>query len=185
MSLLPLSLHLCLSFRPLCPIYYKPLLGPTSEWNRLTCENLRILATLTATTFVGTNLFSYLLIWEIWCVQKPCKWSVAQLVGRAIASYTRGPEFKSSHRQILFTVNCIQKTKIKDRKAGMLNKTSKDIIYLFLKMDQPRPLFRLFSVFSNKQYIFKTNQCEKMSIQYLAPGFKLATFWILVSSLNH
>ena len=58
----------------------------------------------------------------------------------------------------------------------MLNKTSKDIIYLFLKMDQPRPLFRLFSVFSNKQYIFKTNQCEKMSIQYLAPGFKLATF---------
>ena len=30
-------------------------------------------------------------------------------------------------------------------------------------MRQPRPLFRLFLVFSNKQYIFTTNQCEKMS----------------------
>ena len=29
-------------------------------------------------------------------------------------------------------------------------------------MGQPRPLFRLFSVFSNKQF-FTTNQCEKMS----------------------
>ena len=27
----------------------------------------------------------------------------------------------------------------------------------FLKMDQPRPLFRLFSVFSNKQYKFYNN----------------------------
>ena len=28
-------------------------------------------------------------------------------------------------------------------------------------MSHPRPLFRLFSVFSNKQYIFSANQCEK------------------------
>ena len=28
-------------------------------------------------------------------------------------------------------------------------------------MRQPRPLFRLFLVFSNKQYIFTTNQCEQ------------------------
>ena len=28
-------------------------------------------------------------------------------------------------------------------------------------MGQPRPLFRLFSVFSNKHYIFTTNICEK------------------------
>ena len=30
-------------------------------------------------------------------------------------------------------------------------------------MGQPRPLFCLFLVFSNKQYIFTTNQCEKCS----------------------
>ena len=39
-------------------------------------------------------------------------------VGRAVASDTRGPQFESSHRQNkiyiehLFTVNCIEKTKI-------------------------------------------------------------------------
>ena len=33
----------------------------------------------------------------------------------------------------------------------------------FFNMGQPRPLFRLFLVFSNKQYNFTTNQCEKMS----------------------
>ena len=30
-------------------------------------------------------------------------------------------------------------------------------------MGQPRPLFRLFSVFSTNNTIFTTNQCEKMS----------------------
>ena len=40
----------------------------------------------------------------------------------------------------------------------------------FFLNGQPRPLFRLFSVFSNKQYnTITTNQCEKMSIQYTAP----------------
>ena len=43
---------------------------------------------------------------------------------------------------------------------------------VFKQMCQPQPLFRLFSVFSNKQYnfttnfynnIFTTNQCEKIS----------------------
>ena len=32
------------------------------------------------------------------------------------------------------------------------------------KMVQPRPLFRLFSVFSNKQYNFTKNQCEKSHV---------------------
>ena len=32
---------------------------------------------------------------------------------------------------------------------------------ILLKMDQLRPLFCLFLVFSNKQYNFSTNQCEK------------------------
>ena len=37
-------------------------------------------------------------------------------VGRAVASKTRGPQIESSHRQTLYhpyTVNCIEKTKIK------------------------------------------------------------------------
>ena len=42
---------------------------------------------------------------------------------------------------------------------------STDPAVFFKKMGQHRPLFRLFAVFSNKQYktIFTTNQCEKMS----------------------
>ena len=43
-------------------------------------------------------------------------------VGRAVAYDIRGPGFKSSHRQnlysSLFTVNCIEKTKNKEKKAG-------------------------------------------------------------------
>ena len=43
-------------------------------------------------------------------------------VGRAVASDTRDPRFKSSHWQTLiehfFTANCVEKTKIKIKKAG-------------------------------------------------------------------
>ena len=43
-------------------------------------------------------------------------------VGRAVASDTRGPRFKFSHRQKfiehLFTVSCVEKTKIKKKEAG-------------------------------------------------------------------
>ena len=47
-------------------------------------------------------------------------------------------------------------------------------------MGQPRHLLRLFSIFSvyfrsfqtNIDTIFTPNQCEKMSIQYTAPGFE-------------
>ena len=42
-------------------------------------------------------------------------------VGRAVASNARGPQFKYSHRQKLywtFTVNCIEKMKIKKKEAG-------------------------------------------------------------------
>ena len=45
------------------------------------------------------------------------------LSGRAVASDTRDPRFKSSHRQTfiehLFTVNCVEKTKIKKKRPGM------------------------------------------------------------------
>ena len=35
-------------------------------------------------------------------------------VGRVVASDTRDPRFESNHWQIIFTINCIQKTKIKE-----------------------------------------------------------------------
>ena len=43
-------------------------------------------------------------------------------------------------------------------------------------MGLPRPIFRLFSVFSNKQYNFYNKLMWKnvMSIQYTAPGFEPA-----------
>ena len=45
-------------------------------------------------------------------------------MGRAVASDTRGPRFESSHWQLLsdiylFTVNCIEKTKIKKKRPRM------------------------------------------------------------------
>ena len=41
-------------------------------------------------------------------------------VGRAVAFDTRGPRFESSHFiEHLFTVNCIEKTKIKKKRQGM------------------------------------------------------------------
>ena len=36
-------------------------------------------------------------------------------VGRTVASYTRVLQFNSYHRQILFTINCIKKTKIQKK----------------------------------------------------------------------
>ena len=59
-------------------------------------------------------------------------------------------------------------------------------VVFFKKMGQPRPLFRLFLVFSNKHhYNFTTNICEKMSIQYTGPGFEPTTFGTRVSSHYH
>ena len=43
-------------------------------------------------------------------------------VGRAIAFYTRDPQFESSHWQTLyyiFTLNCFEKTKIKEKVSGI------------------------------------------------------------------
>ena len=57
-------------------------------------------------------------------------------VGRAVASDTRGPQFESSHWQnsliYLFTVNCIEKTKIKKKEAGngpILKKETRSLIF--------------------------------------------------------
>ena len=43
---------------------------------------------------------------------------VARLVYVAVASYTTDLWFESSHHQILFTINCIEKTTIKKAEAG-------------------------------------------------------------------
>ena len=52
-------------------------------------------------------------------------------------------------------------------------------------MVQPRPPFRLFSVFSNQQYNFYSKSMWKMSHQYSAQGFKPMTFWTWVVTHNH
>ena len=58
--------------------------------------------------------------------------------------------------------------------------TNKQIVtyflYFFKKMGQPWPLFRLFFIFSNKQYNFYNKSIWKMSIQYTAQGFEPTTF---------
>ena len=72
------------------------------------------LITLTAICFfeLGINCLQ----WLFECLLMPCiSWNA---FGRAVASDTRDPWFKSSHWQILFTINCIKalivgKTKIK------------------------------------------------------------------------
>ena len=48
---------------------------------------------------------------------KECKGDCGGSVGRAVASDPRGLRFKSSHSQ-KFTVNCIEKTKIKKKRPG-------------------------------------------------------------------
>ena len=57
-------------------------------------------------------------------------------VGRAFASETRYPQLQSSHRQILSTVNCIEKMKIKKKRPGLAHlkkmKMSKFNYFLFV-----------------------------------------------------
>ena len=52
---------------------------------------------------------------------------------------------------------------------------------------QSPPLFRLFSVFSNKDYNFynKSMWINVMSLQYITPGFEPTTSQTLVISNNH
>ena len=64
-------------------------------------------------------------------------------VGRAVASNTRGPKFESSHwhsfmQNILFTFNCIENTKIKEKEAGNGPKTRSNISMIrSLNLDIP------------------------------------------------
>ena len=63
--------------------------------------------------------------------QQPVVGSGCGSVGRAVAFDTRGPQFNSSHRQNfiehLFIINCIEKTKINQKRPGMAHfkKTNK------------------------------------------------------------
>ena len=59
---------------------------------------------------------------QLWLARKVIlKWkplvSGCGSVGRAVTSYTRDPQFKSSHRQILFTFMCIKKHTEKIKEA--------------------------------------------------------------------
>ena len=65
-------------------------------------------------------------------------------------------------------------------------KEDNERLTLFFK-NWPTPAsFCLFLVFWNKHYkFFTTNICEKMSIQYMVPGFEPMTFGTWVSSHNH
>ena len=47
--------------------------------------------------------------------------------------------------------------------------------FLSFKMGQPRPLFVYFWSFQANVTIFTTNQCKKMSIQYMATGIEPTT----------
>ena len=55
---------------------------------------------------------------------------------------------------------------------------------LFKKMDRQRPLFRLFSVFWNKQYNFYNKSMWKMTF-HTAPGFEPTISRTWVVSHNH
>ena len=55
----------------------------------------------------------------------------------------------------------------------------------FYKMGKPWPLFHLFSSFQTHITMFTTNKCEKMSVQYMVPGFELMTLGTWVPSHNH
>ena len=56
-------------------------------------------------------------------------------VGRAVASDTKDPQFKSRHRQTftkhLFTVHCVEKTKIKKKRPGMAHFLKNDTSFHF------------------------------------------------------
>ena len=58
--------------------------------------------------------------------------------------------------------------------------------YFFIKMGNPRPLFRFFGLVQTNNTIFATNKCENvMSVQYSAPGFEPTTsqtYFVLTST---
>ena len=113
---------------------------------------------------------------------------VAKLVERLLPIpevSVSNPVFGKIYVEHLFTVNCIEKTKIKKKYAG--NGPFKKIIkfvegiffegnLIFFKNGPTPASFCLFSIFSNKQYNFTTNICEKMSMQYTVPRFEPMTF---------
>ena len=79
-------------------------------------------------SFIGKTIEANLLINVIF------KGSGCGSVGRAVASDTRGLRFESSHRRNfihVFTINCIEKTKIKKKRPGMahfLKKTGHSLV---------------------------------------------------------
>ena len=64
-------------------------------------------------------IFSVLLISYQIQIKKCCDGSGSDSVGRAVIFNTRRQRFESRHRQILFTINCIENTKIKKKWPGI------------------------------------------------------------------
>ena len=59
------------------------------------------------------------------------------------------------------------------------------VVFFLKKWANPVLFSFLFGLFKQTLHIFTTNRCEKMSIQYMVPGFELTTFGTRVSSRNH
>ena len=68
---------------------------------------------------IGLLLFQHLVTLDEKCVIIIIKGSGCGSFGRAVAPNTRGLWFKSSHRQIVSTINCIEKTNVKKIEAGI------------------------------------------------------------------
>ena len=62
----------------------------------------------------------------------------------------------------------------------VFNFEPKQLITFFKKMGQPRPLFCLFSVFSNKHYNFYVKKCPSS----IWCGNQTHGFWIYIDTLN-
>ena len=68
-------------------------------------------------------------------------------VGRAVAPDTTVPRFKTSHRQILSDINCIEKTEIKKKRPGMahLKKISSIMIKMIWKNSKSSIVIKISS----------------------------------------
>ena len=97
---------------------------------------------------------------------------------------------ESSHRQFPLSI-CVMK-RVENVLLALYDNSGQSykasLMVRILKMRRPRPLFRLFSVFSNKQYKFYNKSMLKnvqVSIQYTAPGFEPTTSRTWVFTHNH
>ena len=128
-----------------------------------------------------------LMFWRSWVrIQTPYTgWTFFTLIGWkncivCLWKINKKEVSDSPFLKTLFSINC--RLNITNRIKGDTRITS-DIF----NNGQPRPLLSfIFGSFqTNINTIDATNKCEKMSIQYMVPGFEPTTFRSWVSSYNH